>query len=89
MVTLTVKIPTNEIDELRYACAMTDDSVYVHETIDDSHLVATVTMEVRSIASLFYLVRAFDQKVEIEKDKREIERMIERRNAHKLNKTQS
>lgn len=68
MVTLTVKIPTNEIDALRFACAHTDEAMYVHESVDES-LMATVTLQVKSIELLFYLVRSFDARVEYDRFK--------------------
>lgn len=60
---LTVVIPSTELDALRFACAATDESVFVHEDTDD-RLVSTVTLQVRSVEMLFYLVRTFDAKVD-------------------------
>lgn len=71
MVTLTVKIPKEELDALRFACAHTDEAMYVHESVDES-LMATVTLQVKSIELLFYLVRSFDSKVEYDRFKASI-----------------
>lgn len=65
MLTLTVHIPTEDLNALRYACAHTDEKLYVHETVENSYL-TTVTLEVRSAELLFYLVRSFDAKRECE-----------------------
>ena len=70
MITLTVKVPSDEVDALRFACTQTDEALYVHESVDESAMVATVTMEVRSIELLFYLVRSFDAKVELDRFKK-------------------
>lgn len=72
MVKLTVNIPATELDALRYACAHTDEALYVHESVDDTSLIATVTMEVKSIELLFYLVRSFDAKVEHDRFKAKV-----------------
>lgn len=65
MVTLTIHIPVDELDALRYACAHTDEKLYVHEQTENSAML-TVTLEVRSPEMLFYLTRTFDERLRYE-----------------------
>ena len=74
MVQLTVKVPFNEVDALRFACAHTDESVFVHESTESDALLATVTIQVRDVEMLFYVVRSFDAKVEYDKAKAETDK---------------
>lgn len=69
MVQLTVKVPCNEVDALRFACAHTDESIFVHESTQSDDLITTVTIQVKSVEMLFYVVRSFDAKVEFDKYK--------------------
>jgi len=74
MVQLTVKVPFNEVDALRFACAHTDESLFVHESVEADAMLATVTIQVKSIEMLFYVVRSFDAKVEYDKFKAEADK---------------
>lgn len=75
MIQLTVKVPRNELDALRYACAHTDEKMFVHETSDPYSQLANVTLQVRSIELLYYLVRSFDAKVECDKSRAHTEKL--------------
>lgn len=66
MIQLTVHIATAELDALKYACAHTDEKLYIHEQVENSAM-STVTIEVRSAELLFYLVRSFEGKLEYDK----------------------
>ena len=65
MLTLTVHVPTEDLNALKFACAHTDEKLYVHEQVENSYL-TTVTIEVHSPELLFYMVRSFDAKRECE-----------------------
>lgn len=65
-ITLTVHIALNELDALKYACAHTDEKLYIHESIGNAAML-TVTIEVRSAELLFYLVRSFEARLEYDK----------------------
>lgn len=66
MITLTIHIAAEELDALKYACAHTDERLYIHEQVGNSAM-TTVTIEVRSAELLFYLVRSFDGKLEYDR----------------------
>lgn len=64
--TLTVHIALHELDALKYACAHTDEKLYIHEHVDNAAML-TVTIEVRNAELLFYLVRSFEGRLEYDK----------------------
>lgn len=68
MTTLTVTIAKSEVDALRYACALTDETVYVHEDTKELGL-AKVTIECRSVEMLYAVIRSWEARLSYERNK--------------------
>jgi hypothetical protein len=80
-ITLTVSVRKSEVEALRKVCAMNDVTLFVHET--NLLEIVSVTFEVLSPESIFYMGRTLDTLIESENTRNEIKAIEARHNERK------